>query len=320
MEIILDTLGGECGAGEAVRAGVAIRSQSIADIAFVGNPMEITRILDDMGVPESDFRIIPTTEYIEMSASVRTALRKKKRASILLAMEELAAGRSQAVVSAGHTGATVMAARNKLHCLPGMKRTPLCQILPCGRNKHFFLLDVGANVNAGAEDFIAFARLGHVAAKCFSGISSPRIGLLNIGTESGKGSRRRQQAERLLRKTTLNFIGNIEGNQIWSGLADVVLTDGITGNILLKSAEGLVKYILSTLRPEFSSSDLSKFQAHRYGGALLLGVSGICIICHGRSETESYISALKLARKWHDLRITAETIRFLREEPGAVPQ
>ncbi|MCD4654185.1 hypothetical protein K8T06_09635 [bacterium] len=202
-------------------------------------------------------------------------------------------------MSPGHSGATVCAAKNILGLLDPVKRPGLCQIIPVSNNKQILMIDVGATVSVDPEDRLFFAAMGQAAAPLLTGISSPKIGLLNIGSEPNKGDRNLVDSYQLLSRYLNTFCGNIEGNQIWTGDVDIVVTDGINGNILLKSSEGLVRMILRELLSKKDSVVPLKMAGHfnpsNYGGAVLLGVDGICIICHGIAGVDELVSASELA-------------------------
>jgi len=248
-----------------------------------------------------------------MTESPTSALRRKSRASIRVAAESVASGSAAALVSAGHTGATVMAAHGAFGMLPGVDRPALAATIPSG-DRLGILLDVGANVECRSQHLLQFAAMGAVYAKVSFGVKHPRIGLLSIGEEEGKGNDLIRDAHRLLKASTLNFIGNVEAREVYKGNADVIVCDGFTGNIALKASEGLVDTVERLLEEELNrtfsgmvGSLLSRraFRRFRrrldyseYGGAPLLGVAGVCIVGHGRSSAKAVRNAVAMAHRF----------------------
>ncbi len=319
MEAIIDTPGSELGVHISVSAGIRAHRELGIDIAFVGDPCVIGSILNAENQPSDHYRIIASYEKIDMGENPYQAVQEKPRSSISIAFEELSADRSQCLVSAGHTGATVIHAKNKIGIFPQIQRPALCQMIPMANRRHFLLMDVGASISVTASDLFNFALMGHVAAQYFLGINDPRIGLLNIGSESGKGSKRLQDAEVMLSDAPVNFVGNVEGNSIWFGAADVVLTDGMTGNILLKSCEGFAKLMIQSLLPclrqspsHDNASILNHFNPSLYGGAPLLGVQYVCVVAHGQANDSELFNAIKTAQWCYEQKLPQAIFDFLR--------
>ena len=260
-----------------------------------------------------DIDILDTSERIEMEEPAAAALRRKPRASIRLAAEAVAEGRAQALFSAGHTGASVMAAHAAFGRLPGVDRPALATIIPT-RARPAILLDSGATVECRPHHLVQFAVMGSVYARLAFGISRPRVGLLSIGEEETKGNELTREAHRLLKNSTLNFIGNVEGREIYGGGADVIVCDGFTGNVVLKTSEGLVETVEALLGDELQGTFSSQvgyllsrraFRRFRrrvdyseYGGAPLLGVAGLAIIGHGRSSVKAVRNAIAMAYRF----------------------
>jgi glycerol-3-phosphate acyltransferase PlsX len=245
-----------------------------------------------------------------MSESAAHALRRKPRASIRVAADAVRSGRAQALFSAGHTGASVMAAHAAFGPLPGVDRPALATIIPTRRNPAV-LLDAGATVGCRAPHLVQFAVMGSAYARVALGLERPRVGLLSIGEEATKGNDLTREAHQLLKDAPVHFIGNIEGRHVYAGDADVIVCDGFTGNVTLKLSEGLVETIESLLHDELAAtfrgrvgSALSR-QAFRrfrrrvdyseYGGAPLVGVAGLCIVGHGRSSAKAVANAVTMA-------------------------
>jgi glycerol-3-phosphate acyltransferase PlsX len=248
-----------------------------------------------------------------MAEAPATALRRKPRASIRVAAECVASGQASALVSAGHTGATVLAAYSAFGMLPGVDRPALAATIPSGDGLGI-LLDVGANVECRPAHLMQFGAMGSVYARVSLGIEHPRIGLLSIGEEENKGTSLTRDAHQLLKASPLNFIGNVEAREVYKGSADVIVCDGFTGNVALKASEGLVDTVERLLSEELSrtfsgmvGSLLSRraFRRFRrrldyseYGGAPLLGVAGLCFVCHGRSSAKAIRNAVLMAHRF----------------------
>ena len=257
MEIVIDAPGCEKGIEIAVSAGVQACKESGINVCFTGPESEIRACLSREHMNGSGIRIVDTDQQVLMDDPADVIFSEKPRASIVLAAQEVAAGRADAVVSAGHTGATVLAARHYLGLFPGIRRAALCQALPAMDNSQFLLVDAGASISVSPSDLASFAVMGHAAYRLFFNQPEPKIGLLNIGREAGKGSTRLLRSARLIQSLPVRFAGNIEGDQIWMHAADVVVTDGLTGNILLKSSEGLIRYLIHALKQHHDTASKS---------------------------------------------------------------
>ena len=254
--------------------------------------------------------IVDAPDVIGMADSPVAALRRKPRASIRVAADLVAKGEAGALVSAGHTGATVMAAYSAFGMIPGADRPAVATTIPT-RERPAVLLDSGANVECRPQHLLQFAVMGSVYARVALGVDRPRVGLLSIGEEETKGNDLTRDAHRLLKASPVNFIGNVEGREIYSGVADVIVCDGFTGNIVLKTAEGLVETVETLLGDELQGTFSSQvgyllsrraFRRFRrrvdyseYGGAPLLGVAGLSIVAHGRSSPKAIRNAIAVA-------------------------
>jgi glycerol-3-phosphate acyltransferase PlsX len=241
-----------------------------------------------------------------MTASAAQALRRTPRASIRVAAEAVRDGRADALFSAGHTGASVIAAHAAFGVLPGVDRPALATIIPT-RKHPAVLLDAGATVGCRAPHLVQFAVMGAAYARVALGLESPRVGLLSIGEEETKGNDLTREAHQLLKEAPVNFIGNIEGREIYSGEADVVVCDGFTGNIVLKTSEGLVEVVDDVLGDALRDVPAGRtaFERFRrrmdyseYGGAPLLGVAGLAIVAHGRSSPRAIRNAIAMATRY----------------------
>ena len=295
-------------------AVAAARHLDAAEILLVGARDRVEAALLPHGHDgRSVIRVIDAPDLVEMNESPAAALRRKPRASIRVAAECVSRGEAVALVSAGHTGATVMAAYSAFGTLAGVDRPALATTIPT-RGAPAVLLDAGANVECRPQHLLQFAVMGSVFARVALGVGRPRIGLLSIGEEANKGNELVREAHRLLRQAPVNFIGNVEGREIYSGVADVIVCDGFTGNIVLKTSEGLVETVESLLGDELQGTFSSQvgyllsrraFRRFRrrvdysvYGGALQLGVAGLAVVCHGRSSAKAVRNAITMAYRF----------------------
>jgi len=259
-----------------------------------------------------DVETIDTRERVEMAEAASVALRRKPRASIRIAAESVREGRADALFSAGHTGATVMAAHAAFGRMPGVDRPALATIIPT-RHSPAVLLDCGASVECRPQHLVQFAIMGAAYARVALGCESPRVGLLSVGEEESKGNELTREAHQLLKNAPVRFVGNVEGRDVYGGQADVIVCDGFTGNITLKISEGLVETVEALLHEELSATFgtrvgyLLSRQAYRrfrkrldyseYGGAPLVGLNGVCIVGHGRSSAKAVRNAVAMAAR-----------------------
>jgi phosphate acyltransferase len=307
-------MGGDHAPAAIVDGAVAAARHLDVRIALVGHAAALEAALG----AHSDWRslgleIIDAPDVIGMSEAPASALRRKPRASIRVAAEVVARGEAAALFSAGHTGATVMAAHGAFGMIPGVDRPALATTIPT-RTTPAVLLDAGANVECRPQHLLQFAVMGSVYARLAFGVERPRVGLLSIGEEETKGNELTREAHRLLKASPLNFIGNVEGREIYSGNADVIVCDGFTGNVVLKTSEGLVDVVEALLGEELQGTFSSQvgyllsrraFRRFRrrvdyseYGGAPLLGVAGLAIVGHGRSSVKAVRNAIAMAYRF----------------------
>ncbi len=258
--------------------------------------------------------IVDAPDVVTMAESPSVALRRKPRASIRVAADLVASGGAAALFSAGHTGATVMAAHAAFGMVPGVDRPALAATIPTRSSRPAVLLDVGASVECRPHHLLQFAAMGTVYARVGLGIESPRVGLLSIGEEETKGNELTREAHRLLKGTSLTFIGNVEARNVYTGDADVIVCDGFTGNVALKISEGLVDVVETLLSEELSRTvtmRVGSLLTHRalrrfrrrvdyseYGGAPLLGVAGVTIVGHGGSSAKAVRNAVAMASRF----------------------
>jgi phosphate acyltransferase len=313
IRIAVDAMGGDHAPGAIVDGALAAARHLDLGLVLVGAAEivreELARHPDAEGL---DVQVADAPEVIG-AESPGQALRRKPRASIRVAADLVARGEAAALVSAGHTGATVMAAYTAFGTLPGVDRPALAATIPSG-DRAGVLLDVGASVECRPKHLLQFAAMGSVFARVGLGIERPRVGLLSIGEEETKGNDLTCEAHRALKRSPLNFIGNVEAKDVYAGSADVIVCDGFTGNIALKVSEGLVDTVATLLNEELSrtfsgrvGSLLSRraFRRFRrrvdyseYGGAPLLGVAGVCIVGHGRSSAKAIRNAVAMAYRF----------------------
>jgi glycerol-3-phosphate acyltransferase PlsX len=313
LRIAIDAMGGdEAPAGIIGGALVAARHLQVG-LLLVGVRRAIERELSrHPGASWLDVEIADTPDRIEMEEPAAAALRQKPTASIRVAAEAVAAGRADALFSAGHTGASLMAAHAAFGRLPGVDRPALATIIPTRRGPAV-LLDSGATVECRPQHLVQFAIMGSAYARVALGCPTPRVGLLSIGAEESKGNELTREAHQLLKSAPVRFVGNVEGPAVFAGDADVIVCDGFTGNITLKVSEGLVETVEGLLHDELSATFgtrvgyLLSRQAYRrfrrrldyseYGGAPLVGLNGLCIVGHGRSSPKAVRNAVAMAAR-----------------------
>jgi glycerol-3-phosphate acyltransferase PlsX len=307
-------MGGDHAPAVVIDGAIAAARHLDVRIALVGPTAEIERTLADH--PDgrgADVEIVEAPDVIGMTESATASLRRKRGASIRVAADLVAQGRAAALFSAGHTGATVVAAHAAFGMIPGVDRPALATAIPT-RGGAAVLLDAGANVECRPHHLLQFAVMGSAYARIAGGVARPRVGLLSIGEEETKGNELTREAHRLLKASPLHFIGNVEGREIYSGVADVIVCDGFTGNVVLKTSEGLVEAVEALLGEELQgtfSSQMGYLLSRRafrrfrrrvdyseYGGAPLLGVAGLAIVGHGRSSAKAVRNAIAMAYRF----------------------
>ncbi len=321
MKIVLDAMGGDHAPAATVEGGVRA-ARSLGDtVILVGRQDVINQELakhDTTGLP-----VVHASEVIEMEEHPATAVRSKKDSSMVVGMELVRRGEADAFVSVGNTGGVLAAALLHLGRIKGVKRPALSTIFPT-RTGHCFMLDIGANADVKPEYLYQFATMGAAYAELILGFKNPRVGLVSIGEEPGKGNQLVQEAFDLLAHSTLNFIGNVEGKDIPRGLADVVVTDGFTGNVIIKLGEGVAGLLMEVLEEEIRRRPLAmagallakgafsavkgRLDYRKYGGGALLGVDGVVIVGHGRSDATAVAKAIEVAHQAVERKIV-EAIR-----------
>lgn len=328
MRIAVDAMGGDVGPKATVPGALSAAHDFGVDILLVGLDSAIRRELERQGPASPRITIIDAPEAIGMGEGL-LSFRKKKASSIRVGAQLVKDGRAEAFVSMGNTGAVVYISRDVLGALKGVDRPALALLVP-GVEGQTLLLDVGANANCQPHNLVQFALMGKIFMEAVAGVPDPRIGLMSIGEEKGKGNDLVKEAFDRLQTAPLRFVGNVEGKDLFSGIVDVVVSDGFTGNVALKVSEGVVQSVLSMARHEITKDIFAKIgyllmKGHlkrlykkidytEYGGAQLLGVDGICVIGHGRSNPAAVRSAIGRAREFVANRvqekIQAEILRY----------
>jgi len=312
--ISLDAMGGDHGLSVTVPAALAaLEEHSDISLILVGDEEKIVAALSENDAADnSRITVQHASQMVDMDEPPALALRGKKDSSMRVSINLIKQGSADAVVSAGNTGALMATARFVLRTLPGIDRPAICSTIP-SHNGHSHVLDLGANIDSTAEHLYQFAVMGSELSRAIDAIDEPAVGLLNIGQEDIKGNEQVKAANRLLKQGHLNYIGYVEGDDIFGDRVDVVVCDGFVGNVALKTTEGLAKMLSSMLKKNFTKSWLTKlmafaampvlksiqkqFDPRRYNGASFLGLQGIVIKSHGGADSLSFANAISVARK-----------------------
>ena len=318
----MDALGGDRGPEEIVAGAVDARSSEIEPILF-----------GRAGLDTHGLELIETTQEIGMDEKPSEAVRAKPDSSLVAAVRAVGEGRADAVVSAGNTGAMLAAGLLELRRLPGVHRPAIAVAIPARRGPSV-LLDAGANADARPDHLLQFAHMGAVFAEEILGVRRPEVRLLSIGEEPEKGNQLTLEARALLEASDLRFAGNAEGRDLLEGAADVVVTDGFTGNVALKAVEGTIKTLLEALREEIAATTTGKLggllirpatrrlrtrlDPDTYGGAYLLGLRGLAVIAHGNSSRRAIANAIRLAARGVEHDVVVRLAARLPERAKAV--
>jgi glycerol-3-phosphate acyltransferase PlsX len=312
MRIALDAMGGDYAPRNTVEGAVLALKEypSIDKLFLVGDTVTVAGELKRVNFTDPRIEISHASEVVDMKESGAKAVRHKKDASICRAVDLVKKGSADAVVSAGHTGAAVVASVLKLRTLKGIERPAVACVLPA-EDKRFVLIDAGANPDSTPTNLLQFAIMGTVYCRHVLGHKDPSVGLMSIGEEDTKGNDITKEAFKLLKASGLQFDGNIEGHDLFSGVSEVVVCDGFTGNVVLKTSEAIAHAIFSWLKGELFMNPVRKFGAklaegafrsirkktnyEEYGGMPLLGVNGVCIIAHGGSSPLAIKNAIRAA-------------------------
>jgi glycerol-3-phosphate acyltransferase PlsX len=329
MRIALDAMGGDFAPQNTVAGAVmALREYpKISRIFLTGDKTAIQTELSKLGVNDARIEIVHTTQIVEMSDAAVEAVRRKKDSSVSRAVDLVKTGAADAIVSAGHTGAAVAATTIKLRTLEGIERPGIASYLPTEKNV-CVLIDAGANIDAKPLHLLQYAIMGSVLSKHVLGYANPEIGLMSIGGEDVKGSEFTKEVFKLLKASSLNFRGNIEGHDLFEHPVEVILCDGFTGNVVLKTAEATASAVFRWLKHELMKTRFrmlgawisrNAFRAIRkrtnyenYGGSPLLGVNGICIIAHGSSSPLAIKNAIRVATDFIEQQVNPRIVEAVK--------
>lgn len=311
ITIAVDAMGGDHAPYPEVEGSVLAAQEHGVRVLLVGQPEVIRAQLAELSRPLVAIEIVPASEVITMADHPAQAFRRKKNSSVHVGMRMVKEGRADAFVSAGNTGAVMTAAKFILGTLPSVDRAALAAPFPTARGSVSVMLDVGANVDSKPEHLLQFAVMGEIYYRATFGSRKPRVGLLSIGEEEIKGNELTRAVYDRLKKLPVHFVGNVEGGDLFSGKVDVLVCDGFVGNIALKICEGLAMEIVKLLRKTFKGSLASQLgyllsrgalkgmkrtmDYSEYGGAPLLGVRGVCVISHGKSNANAIKNAIRVA-------------------------
>jgi glycerol-3-phosphate acyltransferase PlsX len=321
VTIAVDAMGGDQAPKAEVEGAIRAAKLLSVRVMLVGREDLVREELDrHTEAGDLPIEVVHASEHITMEDSATKALRAKRDSSIRVACRLVRDGKAQGLVSAGNTGAVMVTARLLLGMVPGVDRPALASGFPTLRGTPAVMVDVGANVDCSPQMLAQFAVMGDIYSRVIFRTGNPRVGLLSIGEEEHKGNDLTRNASKLLRTLPLHFIGNVEGRDLYTGVADVIVCDGFIGNVALKVSEGMVEVIKQMLGESLEATLASKIgyvlsrRAYRdfkkrvdyseYGGAPLLGVKGVCIICHGRSNGNAIKNAIRVAAEFSGARLT----------------
>lgn len=334
MRIALDAMGGDYGPEELIAGAILALEETELELTLVGDESAIGVCLEKLNPVDSVMKrvqILHTTEVVEMGESPVDAIRKKKNSSVMLAFDLVKKGEAAAAVSAGNSGATLAAGIRKLGRIKNISRPGIASVFPTLK-KPVVMMDVGANVDCRPQHLFQFALMASAFSSVYD-MEVPRVGILSIGEETGKGNQLVKETFSLLEQSSLNFIGNVEGRDIFQGNVDVIVCDGFVGNICLKVSEGLVEASTQMLREGIMSSSIAKLgyllarpvfrrikkrvDYAEYGGAPLLGLDGTGIICHGKSSSVAIKNAILVAQQTVKNQVNKKIIASLAENAVA---
>ncbi|MDO4642040.1 MAG: phosphate acyltransferase PlsX [Neisseria sp.] len=332
ITLAVDAMGGDSGLDVTVPGATAfLKQQSDVRLIMVGDEVCLGEALKAAGAPMNRIEIKHASQVVDMDEQPQLALKNKKDSSMRVAVNQVKEGAAQAAVSAGNTGALMATARFVLKTIPGIERPAIAKFLPSQGTHTTLMLDLGANVDCTAENLVQFAVVGsELVQALYPENGQPRVGLLNVGSEDIKGTAVVKQAFKLLKVANLNFIGNVEGNEIFSGKVDVVIADGFVGNIMLKTIEGMVKFMGGAIKQEFQANIFTKmgavaaspalkgfknrFDPRKFNGAIFLGLRGVVVKSHGGTDALGFSFALEEA--YHE----AKADSLVRIEQGVATQ
>jgi len=322
IRVAVDAMGSDRGAAAVIAGALAARADEIEPVVFGSAQLDT-----------GDLELVPTTQVVAMDEKPADAFRTKADSSLVRAVKAVAAGEADAMVSPGNTGAILAAGLVHLRRVPGVRRPAIAVPIPSRRGPSI-LIDAGANADCRAEHLLQFATMGTVFAEEILGIPRPQVRLLSIGEEAEKGNQLTLEAHRLLTASDLDFRGNAEGRDVLEGAADVLVTDGFTGNVALKAVEGTIRTLLDSLREEITASTAGtlggflirpaarrlrrRLDPDTYGGAYLLGLRGLVVIAHGNSSPTAIANAIRLAARGVEHDVVGRLAARLPQEVEAV--
>jgi len=334
MRIAVDAMGGDFAPREVVTGAVQAARELETEVLLVGDTAAITQVLQECcgGAEQPFVSLVPASEVVEMNESAAQAVRRKRDSSVAVAARLIRAGEANALVSAGNTGAAVASAVLYMGQIPGIERPAIACVLPTFRGR-MVCLDLGAVVDCRPRQFVDFAIMGSIYAHRVLGVEKPRVVLLNIGAEESKGNETTKAAYRLLHETVgIDFAGNCEPDELFSGEFEVAVCDGFVGNILLKTAEGVGSLVTGLIRREIENSQdpecmrkvlgpvvqraLFGLAYEEHGGAHLLGVNGVCVIGHGRSSAKAIVNAIRVARRGAEQDVVGYIAKLVSKNAG----
>jgi len=312
MKIIVDAMGGDYAPGVVIKGSIAAVEEYDVEVILVGNEAEIKSLLKKARYAGDKISVYPAQEVIGMSEPAASSVRRKRGSSIVVGIELIKEGKGDAFFSAGNTGAVVCAATLGLGLLPGVERPGIAVVTPTLKGISL-IIDVGANIDPKPTQLLQYGIMADAYSRYILNRFNPSVGLLNIGEEEGKGTEFIKETRELLEKSNLNFIGNVEGKDLFSGRCDIVICDGFVGNIALKVSESAAEAMQVFLKRHLLSNPLGKLglmllktsflrlkkelDYAEYGGAPLLGVNGVVIIGHGRSNVKAIKNAIRVAKE-----------------------
>jgi glycerol-3-phosphate acyltransferase PlsX len=319
-KIVVDAMGSDNSPRSEVDGAIAAARDYGVHVILAGNESQLKPMLKERSADGLPLEIRHASQTIAMDEKPAAVLRKKRDSSIHVAAALVRDGLASGLVSAGNTGAVMAIAKMLVGVVPGVDRPALATVVPTLTGRAV-LLDVGANVTCKPHHLVQFALMGHLFSKQIVGVASPRLGLMSVGEEESKGTDLTKGVHKSLKALNLNFIGNVEGRDIYNGRADVIVCDGFTGNVALKTSEGLVEAMLQLMKEELSRNLQARLGAFlsmdsfrrlkkrldysEYGGALLIGLRGVCIICHGRSSANAIKNAIRVAKEFAENNVNA---------------
>jgi glycerol-3-phosphate acyltransferase PlsX len=326
MKIVVDAMGGDHAPDVVIEGSLAALKEYEVEIVLVGDQPKIEALLKKAKYIGNRISIQHTTETIEMSESAANSVRRKRNSSIVVGLNMVKEGKADAFFSAGNTGAVVCAATLELRLLPGIERAGIAVVAPTLKGNSL-IIDVGANIDPKPTQLLQYGIMADAYCKNILNKPNPAVGLLNIGEEEKKGTEFIREAYELLGKSKLNFIGNVEGKDLFSGKCDIIICDGFVGNVALKVSESaaeamqtfLKRHLLSNIWGKvgliFMMPSLKRFKKDidyaEYGGALLLGVNGVVIIGHGRSSIRAIKNAIRVAKEEVERQVNTQILEAL---------